>query len=212
MSQPDTSFAFTAVLSVCIDFTNPHAYLAIEPTRALENRLSIVIDWLPVRVAPLERPAPARAGDARGTRHRRIRALYSEQDLARHVQARGITLGNIYRDDDTTRAAIGLLWVRRHAAARAGAYVARIFDLVWQERADIAQPAVVESVLAGLGVRTASFAAFAGTVGAAELSGVQRGLGAAGIFNVPAYVLDGEVFYGRQHLPLLESLLLSRQQ
>jgi len=210
MSESDAPFPFTAALSVCIDFTNPHAYLAIEPTRALEGRLGMVVDWLPVRVAPLARPTPACADDDRGTRHRRIRALYVEQDLARYAQARGITLGDIYRDDDTTRASIGLLWLRRHAPARAGAYVARIFDLVWQQSVDVTQPTVIDAALAAVGGQTAGFAAYAAATGGAELSELQRGLVVAGIFNVPAYVVAGEVFYGRQHLPLVESWLVRR--
>jgi 2-hydroxychromene-2-carboxylate isomerase len=37
---------------------------------------------------------------------------------------------------------------------------------------------------------------------------LQERLSAAGVFNVPAYVLrGGETFFGRQHLPLIEALV-----
>ena len=55
--------------------------------------------------------------------------------------------------------------------------------------------------------RILEWAGDAGPAAAASLDAELRGFG---LFQVPAYVVDGEVFYGRQHLPMIEWILNSR--
>ena len=40
---------------------------------------------------------------------------------------------------------------------------------------------------------------------------MQEAVFAAGIFGVPGYVVAGEYFWGREHLPMVRWLLLGRQ-
>ena len=96
---------------VAIDFKNPAAYLAIAPTRALEARLGLGFDWLPVSVAALIRPDPAAANEDRGARHRRIRARVCRQrspPLRRGARARARRRPSPARHDRRgTRSALG---------------------------------------------------------------------------------------------------------
>jgi 2-hydroxychromene-2-carboxylate isomerase len=198
-------YAFEHRLTVCIDFRNPHAYLAVAPTRALESRLGSAFDWLPFAAPPLYRARAARPEDDRGTRHRRIRALYFERDLERYAAARGIVLRELHRDVDVAPAAAGMLWLRAQGGAGLSAYVERVFEGLWRDGHDVADRAVIAAML---GCSSSAFDAFFETEGRRELDGLQTRLSAAGIFNVPAYVLrGGEPFYGRQHLPLVEAIL-----
>ena len=73
--------------TICIDFKNPKAYLALQPTYALEAELGIAFDWLPLIVSAMGRPHPERANEDRGSRHRRMRAQYYEPDLRRYASA-----------------------------------------------------------------------------------------------------------------------------
>jgi 2-hydroxychromene-2-carboxylate isomerase len=200
----------TSAVKVCIDFTSPQALLALEPTRELEARLGVAFDWLPLRVPTVSQSSSARAGGERGARHRHIRAAYLEGDLTRYARARGIELGDVPDTPDTMLASLGLLWLRSHAPELAGAYVARIFESVWGRGADPASAAVVEDVLTALGADTASFRDDVAKRGAQPLAELQRELSEAGLFAVPAYVVDGEPFIGRQHLPMIEWLLGGR--
>src|SRR5262249_11820850 len=115
---------------------SPASYLAFEPTRALERRLGSDFDWRPLVLPPLPRPKPAQPDDERGARHRRMRAEYLARDLARYAEARGLELGDVHRNPDTTLAAQGLLFLRRHAPERAGAYCAHVFERIWRENAE----------------------------------------------------------------------------
>jgi 2-hydroxychromene-2-carboxylate isomerase len=198
-------YAFEARLTVCIDFRNPHAYLSVAPTRALESRLGAAFDWLPFAAPLLYRAPAARPDDDRGTRHRRIRALYFERDLERYAAARGIVLHELHRDVDVAAAAAGMLWLRAQGNAGLSDYVERVFERLWRDGHDVADRGIIAAML---GCSTSAFDAFFETEGRRELDALQARLSAAGIFNVPAYVLrGGEPFYGRQHLPLVEAIL-----
>jgi 2-hydroxychromene-2-carboxylate isomerase len=195
------------VIAVCVDWKSPYAWLALEPTRALEARLGARFDWRPFVIPPLTRPAQARSDEDRGARHRRVRAEYLARDLERYAAARGLALGDPYRDVDTTLAALGLLWLRHEAPERAADYVARGFELVWKEGANVADPAVIE---AALGAHAAGFREYAAGPGRDELAASQRELAEAGAWSVPAYLVDGEPFLGRQHLPMVRWLATGR--
>jgi 2-hydroxychromene-2-carboxylate isomerase len=205
VSEGTTPYEFRAPLTVCVDFRNPHAYLAVAPTRTLERRLGFAVDWLPLSAPPLHRPPPARPEDDRGTRHRRIRALYFERDLARYAASRGLELGEVHRTADTAFAAMGLLWLRRIAPARAGEFVASVFDLLWREEADVGAPDVIRRTVESVAGAAGGFDGYVAQEGRSELEALARALAVAGVSGVPAYVLaGGELFLGRQHLPLLE--------
>ena len=210
MADPAPPYHFARPLTVCVDFKNPHAYLGVAPTRALEARLRLDADWLPLMLPPLAPPRPARADDDRGTRHRRIRAEYFAADLERYAASRGLTLGNIYRTPDCTAAALGLLWTRQAAAERVGRYVEAVFERLWVQDGDIEGVAVVDGILADMHIPKSGFVTWAHRSGPEQLALLQAALQSAGLFNVPAYVVGDDVFYGRQHLPMVEWLLNGR--
>ena len=205
--EPRGGGAPTERVAVCVDFKSPQAYLALEPTRALEARLGVRFDWRPLIVPALTLPRAARAADDRGARHRRMRSEYLARDLARYAAVRGLELGDVYRSPDTALASLGLLYLRRRAPSRAGDYVGRVFELVWKHGADVADPAVVEKAL---GADASGFRDYAASDGPRELAESQGELAEAGALSVPAYLLHGEVFLGRQHLPMVEWLLGGR--
>ena len=195
------------MIAVCIDWKSPHAWLALAPTRALEARLGQTFDWRPFVVPPLTPPAVARADEDRGTRHRRMRAEYLARDLERYAIARGLALGDPYRHPNTKLAAQGLLWLRQRAPSRAGEYVARVFELLWNDGADVADLAVIESAL---GADARGFRDYAAGPGPDALAVHQRELVEAGVWSVPTFLVDGEPFLGRQHLPMVEWLATGR--
>jgi 2-hydroxychromene-2-carboxylate isomerase len=135
-------------------------------------------------------------------RHRRIRAEYLARDLRRYAESRGLELGDVYREPDTEAASLGLLWLRRGAPALASDYVTRVFDRLWRENA-AADLGFVERALAAA---PAGFRGFAKGDGSRELAALRAELEAAGVWNVPAFLVHGDVFLGRQHLPMVEWL------
>ena len=204
-----TSAVASGRISVAIDFKSPHAYLAIEPTCALADALGVAIDWQPFLVPPRKKDRPSAAEDDRGTRHRRFRAEYGERDLVRYATSRGFELRNLDRQTDSTLAAVGLLWVIHQVPALARPYIARVFDGHWRETLDIEDPGALALLLTEIGAPTSGFDTFVRQEGGAALDAIRTELVAAGAYDVPAYRVGGELFQGRQHLPLIRDVLFA---
>jgi 2-hydroxychromene-2-carboxylate isomerase len=85
--------------------------------------------------------------------------------------------------------------------------VQRVFERHWREELDIEDEAAMSALLGEIGAPTVGFEAYTRGEGRAELERVQSELTNAGIFDVPTYWLNGEIYVGRQHLPLIRALL-----
>jgi 2-hydroxychromene-2-carboxylate isomerase len=193
-------------LSVAIDFKSPQAYLAIAPTCAIANELGIEIDWLPMVTSPASAPP---TGDDRGARHRRIRADYLERDVARYAVARGLEIRGFDRHRDSSLAAIGLLWAKRQDSKIVRTYVEHVFERYGREMLDLADENAIRAVLMEIGTPVSGFEVFVKDEGRAQLARIQLELREAGVFDVPTYLVNGENYLGRQHLPLIRSMLFA---
>lgn len=194
-------------LSLAIDFKSPAAYLALGPTCALADGLGVEIDWQPFVVAPRRKRAAPDSSEDRGARHRRLRAEYQERDLARYAQARGLELEDPAREADSTPAALALLWLAEQAESLVRGFVRLVFERHFSGALELDDLAALSRALAEIGAPAAGFESFARGRGPAALEALRAELVEAGVFDVPAYRLGGELFIGRQHLPRLGELL-----
>ena len=194
-------------LSVAIDFKSPQAYLAIGPTSALADELGLDIDWQPLIIGKATTMDSATPGNDRGTRHRRMRTEYLRNDVARYAADRGLEIGGFEQHRDSTLAAIGLLWAKRQGPTLARAYVERVFVGYARGSLDIEDIRVMRGLLVDIGAQVQGLESFAEDDGAVELQRLQSELGDSGVFDVPMYVLNGERYLGRQHLPLIRAML-----
>ncbi|HXC53298.1 MAG TPA: DsbA family protein [Candidatus Limnocylindrales bacterium] len=192
----------TSPVRVAIDFNCAASYLAVAPTRALESRLGAMFEWLPFPAVASTRPRMTVSNDDRSARHLRMRAEYVASELRRYAASRGLAIDDAHRSTDATAASLGLLWLRRRSRERAGEYVERVFDRIWRENAE----ADVDFVEKCLGPDADGFRAYVTGDGPRELDASREQLSSEGVWNVPAYLAGGELFIGRQHLPMVEWL------
>jgi 2-hydroxychromene-2-carboxylate isomerase len=82
-----------------------------------------------------------------------------------------------------------------------------IFERFWKRELDIENVGVIGGVLAEAGSDPAGFPDYSAGPGRAELESVCRAAEAIGVFGVPSFVLDGELFCGREHLPDIREML-----
>ncbi|MGC2779563.1 MAG: 2-hydroxychromene-2-carboxylate isomerase [Bradyrhizobium sp.] len=100
------------------------------------------------------------------------------------------------------------------AALRAGLdpepYLQRAFPAIWEQQLDLANAEVIAGLADAAGLPGRDLLAQAATdeVGAAYEQNRQDAL-SADVFGSPAYVLDGEVFWGQDRLELLADALKS---
>ena len=198
MTQP---FVPSRPLTVVLDVKDPHSYLAKDPTYALADDLGVEIDWLPLVSRPLRRHSPG--GEDRGSRHRRFRAAYVERSIARYASVRGITIRDIYRAPNSSLAGMGILAARAHSERALRDYLDRIFRQYWEDDLDIEDADVISGLLSAAGVVDLDF-------DTARFEALQESLALAGVFDTPAYLVDGEMFLGRAHLPMIRWMLSDR--
>jgi 2-hydroxychromene-2-carboxylate isomerase len=193
-------------LTVAIDFNSPSALLAVAPTCTIAEQAGVMVDWQPFLVSP-SKDHGSGAESSRGARHRRLRADYMARDTIRYAASRGLPLSNLHRQTDSSLAALGLLWTRREAPSLTNTYVQQVFERYWREALNIQDGDALRALLAEMGAPTAGFTAYVQGEGRADLERLQSELLRAGIFEVPTYLLDDQIYVGCQHLPLIHRLL-----
>lgn len=194
-------------LKVYIDFKSPYAYVAKDPTYALEAAFDIEIDWYPLTLNIGSYLGTARTNDSgkvvESNRSERQWAAvkYAYYDTRRYASLRGLTLRGTRKIWDSSIAAIGLLWAKQHGHDPLKRYIDLVFEPFWKRELDIEDVGVVAAVLAEAGVPTAGFAAYLAGEGRLYHDELQDQILDQGLFGVPTYVIDDELYFGREHLP-----------
>jgi len=83
------------------------------------------------------------------------------------------------------------------------AYSDIVYQRFWQRALDIEDGSVIEGVLNEAGIDTAGFTTWANGEGRVLHDEIRAQAEEAGVFGVPTFVLDGELFWGREHLALI---------
>jgi 2-hydroxychromene-2-carboxylate isomerase len=167
------------MIDLYIDFKCPASYLALQPTLAMSDKLDVAISWHALRSyqAPLLQEKP---DEEVGERHRRVRALARQKT---HMLYAGVqNLPMQFRDPPTS------------------ADMALAALCVWTGDADLDDGDIV--------------AALSGAPSLPDAESARRQLEAAlkrseerGIFASPTYVVNEQIFVGRENLPWISEIL-----
>jgi 2-hydroxychromene-2-carboxylate isomerase len=198
-------------LTFLFDVKNPHAYLALQPTLDMLDELSLEVVWQPLLVAPQERAQKPGAGGDRGGEHRWHRAHYRIRDLRRYALARGFAEdcfsdARLFDCGAGREAAAGILWCQTHEREQIRDVVTGLFERFWRGSLDLNSASDIDAALSEI---TGAESGFRNHLDEAMtmLDTQQAQLREAGCFDVPGYLLADEVYYGRQHLPVVKWLL-----
>ena len=100
-----------------------------------------------------------------------------------------------------------MLYANRQGDAVFRRYHDTIFERFWRRELDIEDVGVIRGVLAEAGADAAEFPDYSLGPGRVELDGICHAAEAIGVFGVPTFVLAGELFWGREHLPEIREML-----
>jgi 2-hydroxychromene-2-carboxylate isomerase len=206
MTAPRTVTLYT-------DYKSPYAYLAKDLAYALERDFGVRLDVLPYVLNIPDFLGSARLDDTgnvieeQRTAHQWRRVKYSYMDCRRQARKRGLIIRGTVKIWDTVLASAGMLYAKRQGDAVFRGYHDRVLERFWKRELDIEDTAVVTSVLKEAGADTAGFAAYAAGDGPAEVNRISRAAEAAGVFGVPTFAIDGELFWGSEHLPDIRQML-----
>lgn len=182
------------MITAYIDFKSVDCFLAIEPIVALANDYNVAIDWLPFRTT--ERVLPTHVTNETVTQlHHRTRAL-SERRLRQHyAHIRGVKLD---ADDEVTDTTLALIRLTEISGNRTR-FVQMAFEAQWLNHRDLSDAAVLDELCEACDATL--------TTAKADLDAHQKEAEAIGLFDAPTFILEGQLFLGRTHIPWMRELL-----
>ncbi len=184
-----------------IDYKSPYAYLAIAPARELEREFGVKFAWLPCVLH-----IPDFLGTVEGrNEHQWRRIRYSYMDARRLANRRGLTVKGPQKIFDSSIVAIGMLYAQRRGVFHK--YNDLAFERFWKRELDIEDPNAIARVIEESGASSAALTEFLAGEGCAELDRITREAEAAGVFGVPTFVIDGELFWGGDRIWMVREKL-----
>lgn len=192
------------VVRTYTDYKSPYAFVAVQPTYELEDEFDIELEWLPYTLDIADYLGSV---DER-TAHQWRRVRYSYMDARRLASQQGLTLRGPKKIYSAYFASAGMLFAQKHGIFRP--YNDTVFRKFWSHELDVDSIDEIRAVIASLGEDGAAFTAYAEGPGREEHGRIRQEAEAMGVFGVPMYMLDGELFWGGDRLALLKERLRSR--
>lgn len=197
----------TETIDVYIDFKSPYAYLAVEPTRHLARDYQVELNWLPYTLDIPDFLGSAKVDDQKQvvedhrTPHQWRRVKYLYMDVRRYANLRGMTVRGPQKIWNSSIASIGLLYAKDQNVT--DAYLDVVYPRFWVRELDIEDPAVVRASLEEAGADTTGFDAYLRGDGRKIHDRIREEAEERGVFGTPTFVVDGELFWGREHYSLI---------
>jgi 2-hydroxychromene-2-carboxylate isomerase len=197
------------------DYKSPYAYLAQQANDALESELGLTIERLPYTLdipsylGAAELDAAGRDIVATRTAHQWRRVRYAYMDCRREATRRGLVLRGPRKIFDTSIVHVGFLWAAR--AGRIRPFHDRVYEQFWRRELDVENPQVVERELAAGGIDVTGFGDFLAGEGRALHDRIRAEAETAGVFGVPSWLVNGELFWGSERLERLRERVLEKR-
>ena len=203
-------------LIVYLDIKSPYAFIARDPTMQMAAELGIEIDWRPLTLDIPSYLGSARL-DSRGkvaeskrTPEQWAAVKYAYRDARRYAGVQGYMLRGTEKIWDTSLVHIGFWWAREQGQEVVRGYLREVYEPFWRREFDAEDLSTVSGALTRSGASTDGFADYATGEGRRFHDEAQQAIFDAGVFGVPGYVLEGEYFFGREHLPTVRWILQGR--
>jgi 2-hydroxychromene-2-carboxylate isomerase len=189
-----------ANLRLYIDYKSPYAYLAKDPAYQLEQEFGVQFAWLPYI---LNIPDFLGTVEDRNP-HQWRRVRYSYMDARRLANRRGLIVRGPQKIFDSSLAAVAMIYAQRHRCFRR--YNDLAFERFWKRELDIEDRQAIVAVLAESGAPPDPFLD-SEEDGRLELTRICREAEELGVFGVPSFVIDGEIFWGGDRIWMVREKL-----
>ncbi len=203
-------------LIVYLDIKSPYAFIAKNPTRDLAASVGIEVDWRPLTLdipsylGSARLDAKGKVAESRRSPEQWSAVKYAYRDARRYAALRGLTLRGTVKIWDTSLVHIAFQWAKSQGDVVLERFLDDVYVRFWRREFDAEDPVVVTEALARAGATTAGFDAYVAGPGREFHDRTQAAIFAAGIFGVPGYVVEGEYYFGREHLPRIGWILSGR--
>jgi 2-hydroxychromene-2-carboxylate isomerase len=187
-------------ISVFFNFRSPYCYLASKNMFRLFDNFHARMIWRPL------------AGwDGRSQPERQKYKLpIVRQDVARFAQRMGIPCNPPPMTTDSTRAAAGSLLAEAKGVLRP--YIVEVMRAEWGDGKDIGDLEVLLPVAERVGLDRDEFETWVDSGDPAKQLAVNwEAAEKAGVFGVPSFTIDSEIFWGNDRIEFVEDLLRDRR-
>ena len=196
------------MLTVCIDFKSPYAFVAHALIWELETEHGFLIDWQPLTLnigsflgtAEKSREGKVVATNRSEKQWRVVKSAY--RDARRYALNQHRTLRGPLKIWDSSLASIALIWAQEQAARRVDLrhFMDSVLTRFWQREIDLEDASELLAELEKANISAVGFEAFLEGDGRQQHDRLQDTLLEQGVFGVPSFILGEEVFFGREHL------------
>lgn len=189
-----------ASVRLWIDYVSPYAFVAKSWAYDLERDYDIALEWRPytLDIASFQQSVAERDP------HHWRRVRYAYMDARRFANKQGLVLKGPTRVFYARPANAGMLYAQRHGVFRR--YNDLVFDRFWRREVDPEDVAAVGALLIEAGAPP-GFAAFLAGSGGGEHDRLRTEAETSGVFGVPTFAFDGELFWGGDRIGLLRERL-----
>ena len=190
------------MLKVYLDFKSPASYLALAPTQNLVAQTGIEVSWHPFSTIEGNLPK-AKSNETVGESHRRVRAEARRATHIKYAAHQGIDLSFPEPRGETSLALGAMALLGEDPTA----FMEAAFEAYWAKHANLDDVSVVNDLLAkaGYALTIEDPAAVRATMQVAQTTAEENG-----IVDAPAYLIDDQLFIGREHLPWINDIIQSK--
>ena len=188
------------MIVLALDFTSAQSLLALEPATVVARESGVELRLLPFEVQSGLIPAQSDP-ESVAAQHFRLRSEYKRKDEERYAKLQGFTRLVRPIGVDPKLAHLGLLIANQHGVGTE--FARHVFRGLWSGELLIEDERVVCDALGEVGVE--------GPPSLAELyeqlEAIRQYLTNQEVDTVPTFLVDGERFVGREHLPMVRWML-----
>lgn len=204
-------------LIVYLDVKSPYAYLAKDQTKRVAEDIGISVDWRPLTLNIPSFLGSAKVNDSgkvvesnRSPRQWNS-VRYAYMDAKRYARIHDIKIYGPRKIWDTRLIHIAFLYVKELFPSHLIDFLDLTYERFWVRDIDVESHDEVNALLEGLGIPINEFDAYIVGEGGRSHDQLQENLHPSGIFGVPTYVVEDEVFFGRENLPYVKWILTGRK-
>ena len=193
-----------------IDIKSPYAYLALDPAIEMFDQLGLHWNLLPYTLNIADYLGSATVNNegkiisSNRTAHQWRRVKYSYMDCRRMANLQGKTILGTQKIWDSSLFSMAHLWVREKSKQTLLPFLRESFQLFWKRELDIENEQVILNLIDKFQLDSADFI-FWKTNNKNCVNSLMDTALSRGIFGVPTFVFEEEIFWGSEKLTLIRA-------
>ena len=193
-----------------IDIKSPYAYLALDPAIKIFDQLGLQRNILPYTLDIADYLGSATVNNegkiisSNRTAHQWRRVKYSYMDCRRMANLQGKTILGTQKIWDSSLFSMAHLWVKEKSEKTLLPFLRDSFQLFWKRELDIENEKVLLNLIDKFQLFSTDFISWKSNNQNCVTSLMDTAL-TMGIFGVPTFVFEEEIFWGSEKLALISA-------